>query len=115
MDLTNCFSVFLSPKKLKILTLSDVSTSSIATSRINTYFTSLSSTILNGKDDNDSISFTNPNSAPAVNIAAKDQLIANKNFIAEEINAYITANNPNDQHDDVGCKRDIKFVIKKIQ
>ena len=100
--------------KNKILTLSDVSTSSIATSRINTYFTSLSSTILNGKDDNDSISFTNPNSAPAVNIAAKDQLIANKNFIAEEINAYITANNPNDQHDDVGCKRDIKFVINAL-
>lgn len=98
----------------KVLSLTDVDTNTDAVSRVTSYFNTISNIILNGKDGLDSVTFVNPSSAPAENIAAKDQLIANKNFIAEEVNAYVAVNNPNDEHDAEACKKDIKFTINAL-
>ena len=114
LETSSTLSRTLTRVQTKILDLSNVKSSTTAKTRINSYFTTVQDIFTTGKDDDDSVVFTNPSSAPTVNIAAKDKLLANKNFIAEEVNAYVVLNNANDLHDSTGCKRDIKFLVNAL-
>lgn len=61
----------------------------IALFRSETAFTELMQILANGEQLADAVTFTNPTGASASVIAAKDQLVINKEFIKDEIIAWI--------------------------
>ena len=61
------------------------------------------------------VTFTDPSSgATASEIAVKDQLVANRDFIAAEINAWVTDQYPSASHNVFKCTRDVLFVLNAI-
>ena len=58
-----------------------------------------------------SITFTNPSTATASRVAAKDRLIANKAFIQAEVNSWVASNFPAYNHNVSKCTRDIGYAI----
>ncbi len=95
----------------EILALPAVSGDVTSTSRVNSFYTELLNIVNNGREAASAISFTNPSNATTSRIAAKDKLLANIDFIEEEINAYVAFNYPNYDHDVSKCSRDIKYAV----
>ena len=61
------------------------------------------------------ITFTNPTSGrTASQIAVKDKLQANYDFLTAEINAWVSVNYPNSRHPVAKCTRDVLFVANAI-
>jgi hypothetical protein len=61
------------------------------------------------------VTFTNPTSGgSASREAVKDQLVANRDFIAAEINAWVTDNYPSASHNTNKCTRDVLFVLNAV-
>jgi len=59
----------------------------------------------------DAITFTNPTGANQDLIDAKNQLQANRDFIAAEIVAYVNDNTPPAGYDQAKCLRDVKYIV----
>jgi hypothetical protein len=63
----------------------------------------------------DALVFPAPGTLPTTNaVEAKDQLIANKNFIIAEINAWIAVNFPSLVYDTLKCERDVGYIIDAV-
>jgi hypothetical protein len=86
----------------------------LALSRSNAFFSEIIDILTNGRSAADTVSFTNPTSATTSQIAAKDKLIANKDFLAAEVNAFVAATYPTADHNISKCTRDVKYAIDAI-
>ena len=63
----------------------------------------------------DALVFPTPSVLPTPNaVEAKDQLIANKQFIIREITAWIAANFPSLTYDSVKCERDVGYIVDAL-
>jgi len=63
----------------------------------------------------DALVFPAPSSLPTANaVEAKDQLVANKEFIKDEIIAWIGVNYPALTYDAVKCERDVGYIIDAL-
>lgn len=61
------------------------------------------------------ITFTNPTSGrTASQIAVKDKIQANYDFLTAEINAWVNVNYPNSEHPVAKCTRDVLFVANAV-
>jgi hypothetical protein len=57
------------------------------------------------------ITFTNPSNATAGQIAAKDAIQANYDYLADEVNSYIEEYYPSSTHNRFKCTRDVLFAV----
>ena len=63
----------------------------------------------------DTLVFATPGTLPSVNcVEAKDQLIANKAFIQEEIIRWLAVNYPALSYDSTKCSRDVGYIIDAL-
>jgi hypothetical protein len=99
----------INASKTEVLALSAVSASGTATSRVNSDYTQILA--LAGGGAGSAVSFTDPSTQTASLIAVKDNLVANKEFIQAEINAWVGLNYPDHNHDEAKCARDVGFAI----
>ena len=61
------------------------------------------------------VTFTDPTAGgTASRVAVKDQLVANRDFIAAEINAWVADQYPSASHNVFKCTRDVLFVLNAI-
>lgn len=96
----------------RVLALSGVIANGTATTRATNYFNEILDIAENGRAARDPVTFTNPTSGrTASQIASKDRLVANKNFIIAEINAYVDATYPDNDHDVAKCSRDVGYAV----
>lgn len=99
---------------VEVAALSAVSSSTLATTRSNNFFNEVRDIASNGRSAADTVAFSNPTTASASQIAAKDKLIANKNFLAAEVNAWVADTYPTHNHDEAKCTRDVKYAIDAL-
>lgn len=59
----------------------------------------------------DALVFPNPTNAAQNTINAKNQLIANRTFLQDEVIAYINDNTPPVGYDQTKCRRDVGFIL----
>ena len=101
---------------------SSASGSSNSSTRIQNAFNEIVDIINNGSASADTLTFPSPTGVDQNRVDAKDNLIANKEFIKDEIIAWIanqiTINSGNSgsiwyqfQYDAVKCERDVGFII----
>jgi hypothetical protein len=100
--------------KAEILALPAVAADATAISRINAYFTEITTCLTNGRTAASNPTFANPSTATASQIAAKDKLLANLVFIEDEINAYVALTYPSYDHDVTKCTRDVKYAVRAL-
>jgi hypothetical protein len=79
---------------------------------IDNYFNEIYNIIDNGREAVSNLVFTNPSGGSANRVAAKDKLIANKDFLIAEVNAYVEATYSPTDHDVSKCSRDLKYAIE---
>lgn len=94
-----------------VLALSAVSSSATATTRVGDFYDEIFNIINNGRSAASNISFTNPSTATVEQIAAKDKILANVDFITAEINAWVDLNFAPTDHDVDKCTRDVKYAL----
>lgn len=97
-----------------VAALPAVANSATALSRSNAFFSEVVDIAQNGRSSANTLTFTNPTSATLSQIAAKDKLIANKSFLATEVNSWVALNYPNSTHDIDKCTRDIGYAINAV-
>lgn len=100
-----------------ILGLSNVVGVTGAVAAVNLYFNEAVDILTNGLGAANTKTFTNPSNATASVIAAKDRLIANKNFLAAEVNAWvgnIAFGNPAHTHNVNTCALDVGYMIDAL-
>jgi len=85
-----------------------------ALTRSNAFFNEVIDIAQNGRNAANPVSFTNPSNATASRIAAKDRLVANKDFLAAEVNAWVGVTYPSHNHDVSKCTRDVKYAIDAL-
>jgi hypothetical protein len=100
--------------KTAIAELANVAASSAAVARNNAFFNEVVDIAEGGRSEADALVLVEPSNATASRIAAKNQLVANKNFLATEVNAWVAAQYPNADHDPVKCERDVKYAIDAL-
>jgi hypothetical protein len=88
-------------------------TNSTALGRYNTAFAEIVDILENdiGDDSTDAIAFTTPGSASNEEVAAKDKLQANKNFLKEEVIAWINTNYSDFTYNEEKCARDTGLLL----
>lgn len=70
---------------------------------------------LSTDDAADPLVFPTPGTLPTTNaVEAKDQLIANKNFIISEVIAWIAVNYPSLSYDSAKCERDVGYIVDAL-
>ncbi len=111
LEITNTVIRQIERTETRILALSAVSSDATATSRVAAYYNEVIDIAQNGRNNADALSVTNPSNATASRIAAKNRLIANKNFLAAEVNAWVGLQYPSHDHDVAKCTRDVKYAI----
>jgi hypothetical protein len=95
--------------------LSAVVSDTTATNRLNAFFAEVVNIAQNGRAAADPLVFPNPTSgATASQIAAKDKIIANRDFLAAEVNAWVAATYPSADHDPAKCIRDVHYAVDAI-
>lgn len=114
LEITNTVIRQIERTETRILALSAVSSDATATSRVAAYYNEVIDIATNGRNNADALSVTNPSNATASRIAAKDRLIANKNFLAAEVNAWVGQQFPGHDHDVAKCTRDVKYAIDAL-
>jgi len=67
----------------------------------------------------DTLDYPTPSGANTNRVAAKNQLVANKNFIQKEISAYVNVNYPNVYNSGNGynvkkCERDVGYIVDAL-
>ena len=98
-----------------ILTISSVASNATAVTRVNSFFNEVIDIATNGRNSADAITFTTPTSgSTASEVAAKDRLVANINFLAAEVNAWVAVNYPAADHDVAKCTRDVKYAVNAL-
>lgn len=100
--------------KQEVGQLTPVSTDGTALSRANAFFDEVLDIVQNGRGAANAVTYTNPSNATASKIAAKDKLVANRAFIAAEVNAWVAINYPNSQHDVAKCTRDVGYLVDAV-
>ena len=105
---------FIARARDQVLALNAVSQDSTSTTRATTYFNEVIDIAGNGRSAADVISFTNPSNATASRINAKNRLVANKEFMAREVNAWVSVQYPSADHDPDKCSRDVKYAIDAL-
>ena len=94
--------------------LTAVSSDATAAARSTSFFNEVIDIADNGRANADAVTFSNPSNATASKIAAKDRLVANKNFLAAEVNAWVGLTYPAHNHDEAKCTRDVKYAIDAL-
>jgi hypothetical protein len=100
--------------KTAIAALANVAASSAAVARNNAFFNEIVDIAEGGRSEADTLVLVDPSNATASRIAAKNQLVANKTFLATEVNAWVAAQYPTADHDPVKCERDVKYAIDAL-
>jgi hypothetical protein len=97
-----------------IAALPDVAASLAAVARNNAFFNEVIDIAEGGRAEADTLVLAEPSNATVSRIAAKNQLVANKNFLAAEVNAWVADQYPTADHDPVKCERDVKYAIDAL-
>jgi len=97
-----------------VANLTEVSSSATALSRSNDFFSEVVDIATNGRSSANVLTYSNPTTATASRIAVKDKLVANRDFLAEEINAWVALNYPASTHDPAKCIRDVHYAIDAL-
>jgi len=101
-----------------VAALPAVISSTTATTRSNAAFNEIIDIIQNGVVSTETaantLSFGNIASTLQNQINAKNQLQANRNFIAAEITAYIGVNFPRLEYNSTKCARDVRFIVDAL-
>ena len=100
--------------KQEVAQLTPVSADGTALSRANAFFDEVLDIVQNGRAAANPVTYSNPGDATVSEIAAKDKLVANKAFIAAEVNAWVAVNYPNSQHDVAKCTRDVGYLVNAV-
>jgi len=98
----------------EVLKLNAVAQSSTATSRVTSFFNEVIDIAENGRSAADTLIVSNPTTATASQINAKNRLIANREFMAKEVNAWVSVQYPSADHDPAKCSRDVKYAIDAL-
>ena len=114
LEITSPVLTAINLSKTQVLALSDVATNATAISRTNLFYSELLDIIQNGRGNANAVTFTNPSDATASEIAAKDRLVANRDFLAAEVNAWVGVTYPEHNHDVAKCTRDVKYAIDAL-
>ena len=112
----------LSPRVVNAITnsrnavaqLAGVSASATATTRSNNFWNEVLDIIANGRSSADALSYPNPGTATASQIAAKERLINNRDFLAREVEKWVEETYPNYDHDTAKCERDVKYAVDAL-
>ena len=114
LDLSNTVVRTIQRTQNQINSITQVAADSTALSRSKTFFNEVIDIIKNGRTAANALSLTNPTGGDANKVAAKDRLLANKDFMAAEVNAWVAENYPGADHDPVKCSRDVKYAINAL-
>lgn len=82
--------------------------------RVDAFFDELLNISANGRGVASTLYFTNPTGVSLSRAAAKERIIANKDFIVAEVNAYVEATYSPTDHDVEKCSRDIKYALNAL-
>ena len=100
---------------------SSASGSSNASDRIDTAFNEIVNTIQNattpatpGDGVASALTFPSPVGVDQNRVDAKDNLIANRNFIAADVVAYVNNNTPPAGYNQDKCSRDVKYIVDAL-
>ncbi len=85
-----------------------------AVSRINAFYDEVLDIAQNGRSAANVLSFPNPTGATLTAINAKNRLVANRDFLAAEVNAWVAVNYPSSDHDPAKCSRDVKYAVDAL-
>jgi hypothetical protein len=97
-----------------VAALPAVATVPTALARSNSFFSEVIDIATNGRSAANAVTFVNPTSATTSQIAAKDKLILNREFLAAEVNAYVAKTYPTANHDVSKCTRDVHYAIDAL-
>ena len=97
-----------------VANLSAVSSDTTARTRSNAFFAEVIDIASNGRNNANALTFPNPTTATTSRIAVKDKLVANREFIAAEVNAWVALTYPTANHSTAKCTRDIHYAIDAI-
>jgi len=101
--------------KSRVLALAEVGASGTATSRAGAAFDEIIDILTNGviqtSTSADALIFPTPTGASPNKTNAKDQLVANKDFLKAEIIAWLSLNYPSVVFNTTLCSRDIGYII----
>jgi hypothetical protein len=119
LGLTEVNSLDLSPTvfrtinraKNAVAALTEVSLDVTSLARSTAAFDEIIDIAQNGRAAASTHSYSNPSDASASQIAAKDKIIANLNFLAAEVNAWVNVTYPLHNHDVAKCTRDTKYAL----
>lgn len=114
LDVTGDVLTAIENAKTGVAAITAVAANSTALTRANAAFDEIIDIASNGRTAANVASFTNPTSATVSQIAAKDKLIANKDFLAAEVNAWVNVTYPAHNHDEAKCTRDVKYAIDSV-
>jgi len=79
---------------------------------VDAFFDEIYNIIENNREAASALVLTNPTGGSADRIAAKDKLLANKDFLIAEVNAYVEQTFAPTDHDVSKCSRDLKYAIE---
>ena len=111
LDVSNTVIRTINRARNRILLLPTVAADSTATARTNAFFNEVIDVAKNGRSSADTHVYPNPTTATTSKIAAKDKIIANLDFLAAEVNAWVNVNYPDHDHDVDKCTRDTKYAL----
>ena len=100
-------------KQLILLGLSDVAETRAITA-MDEIIDILDNGVLSTDTAADELVFPAPTGGSADRVAAKDQLIANKDFIIAEITSWISTNYPALVYDVTKCERDVGYIVDAL-
>jgi len=98
----------------QVAALSAVASDSAALTRSNVFFNEVIDIASNGRTAANNLSFPTPTGAATGAVNAKNRLVANRNFLAKEVNAWVHVNYPSHDHDEAKCERDVKYAIDAL-
>lgn len=97
--------------KTRVLALSSVIADATATERVTDYFDEILNIATNGRAVASPRIFNEPTNATNSQIAIKNRLTNNLEFIVAEINAWVAVTYPNADHDPDKCARDVRYAV----
>ena len=101
-------------KQIVLLGLSDAA-ELLAVAAMDEIIDILDNGVLSTDTAADALVFPTPGTLPSANcVEAKDQLIANKDFIIAEITAWIAVNYPALTYDVTKCERDVGYIVDAL-
>jgi len=111
LDLSPTVYRTIARAKLAVAALTQVVADADAVSRSNAFFVEVDDIAQNGRANANAPTYTNPSDATADVIAAKSKILANLDFMAAEVNAWVDVTYPAHNHDIAKCTRDTKYAL----